>query len=65
MKQDVMPSIVRMDQETLKKLTTEVKETLATGYDSPKAKSRFHSVNLWNIHRNWKLASRISGKRGI
>jgi hypothetical protein len=65
MKQDVMPAIVRIDQETLKKLTTEVKETLAAGYKLPKAKNSFHSVNLWNIHRNRKLATRISGKWGF
>ena len=35
MKQVVMPSIVQMDTETLKKLTTEVKETLATGLVMP------------------------------
>ncbi|MDP4130933.1 MAG: hypothetical protein Q8918_15950 [Bacteroidota bacterium] len=63
MKQDVMPSIVRMDQETLKKLTTEVKETVATGYALPVTKSRFTSVNLWNINRNWKQTARFAGKR--
>jgi hypothetical protein len=65
MKQDVMPSIVRIDQETLKKLTTEVKETVASGYSVPAAKSVFTSANLWNIHRNWKTASRLSDKWGI
>ncbi len=34
MKQVVMPSVVQMDTETLKRLTTEVKETLATGIDN-------------------------------
>ena len=64
MKQDVMPSIVRMDQETLKKLTAEVKETLATGYSLPETKGRFTSLNLWNINRNWKQTSRIRRKMG-
>lgn len=62
MKQDVMPSVVRMDQETLKKLTAEVKETVATGY-APVRKARFTSVLLWNINRNWKQTSRFAGKR--
>ena len=62
MKQDVMPSVVRMDQETLKKLTAEVKETVATGYVLPQAKKRFTSVNLWNIHRNRKRVSRFNNK---
>ena len=65
MKQDVMHSVVRMDQKTLKQLTTEVRETVATGYTLPKVKNSFHSVNLWNIHRNWKTASRLSDKWGI
>ncbi|HVY76477.1 MAG TPA: hypothetical protein VG890_16720 [Puia sp.] len=65
MKQDVMPAIVRMDAETLRKLTTEVKETIATGYAMPKGRTGFHSVNLWNINRNWKMTSRISRKWGI
>lgn len=65
MKQDVMPSKVQIDQETLKHLTTEVRETVATGYSLPKVKSGFHSLNMWNIHRNWKTASRLSNKWGI
>ncbi len=65
MKQDVMPSVVRMDQETLKNLTAEVRETIATGYVLPKAKKRFTSVNLWNIHRNKKQISRISNTWAI
>ena len=51
MKQVVMPSIVKMDTETLKKLTTEVKETLATGIEMPAQKKRFTLVNLWKIHQ--------------
>jgi hypothetical protein len=62
MKQDVMPSIVQMDKETLKQLTTEVRETVATGYALPEVKSRFTTLNLWNIHRNWKQTARISRK---
>ena len=51
MKQVVMPSIVQMDTETLKKLTTEVKETLATGLVMPAQKKSFAVVNLWKIHQ--------------
>lgn len=65
MKQDVMPSVVRMDQETLKKLTAEVRETVAISYVLPKARKRFTSVNLWNIHRNRKQISRINCKWAI
>ncbi len=65
MKQDVMPSVVRMDKETLKNLTAEVRETIATNYVLPKAKKRFTSVNLWNIHRNRKQISRTNNKWAI
>jgi hypothetical protein len=61
MKQDVMPAIVRMDQETLKKLTAEVRETVAPGYALTKI--RFTAVNLWKINRNWKQTSRFASKR--
>ncbi len=60
MKQDVMPSIVQMDTEMLKKLTTEVKETLATGIKMPVQKKRFTLVNLWKIHQAKRTPTRIS-----
>ena len=65
MKQVVMPSIVQMDTETLKKLTTEVKETLATGIDMPAQKRRFTAINLWKIHRAKKQPTRITRKWAI
>ncbi len=64
MKQVVMPSIVKMDSETLKRLTTEVKETLATGIDIPSQK-RFTAVNLWKIHQAKKQPARITRKWAI
>jgi len=64
MKQDVMPSIVKMDAETLKRLTTEVKETLATGIEMP-SKKRFTAVNLWKIHQAKKQPARITRKWAI
>ena len=51
MKQVIMPSVVQMDTETLRKLTTEVKETLATGMMMPVQKKRFAVVDLWKIHQ--------------
>jgi hypothetical protein len=65
MKQVVMPSVVQMDTETLKRLTTEVKETLATGIDMPAQKRRFTAVNLWKIHRAKKQPTRITSKWAI
>ena len=65
MNQVVMPSIVQMDNETLKKLTTEVKETLATGIEMPNQKRRFTAVNLWKIHQAKKQPARITRKWAI
>jgi hypothetical protein len=65
MKQVVMPSIVQMDTETLKKLTNEVKETLATELVMTTQKKRFAVVNLWKIHQGMKQTSRITRKWAI
>ena len=65
MKQVVMPSIVQMDSETLRKLTTEVKETIATGIKMPATKKRFTAVNLWRIHQAKKQPARITRKWAI
>lgn len=60
MKNDVIPSIVKMEKELLKRLVTEVKETVATDVHVPKAKKNaFSVVDLWNIQRNMKSASRL------
>ncbi len=59
MKQDVMPSIVQMDQETLKKLTTEVRETLATGYSLAKSKKQFSLSESLEYSPGLKTASRL------
>ena len=65
MNQVVMQSIVQMDTETLKRLTTEVKETIATGIKMPAAKKRFTAVNLWRIHQAKKQPARITRKWAI
>ena len=58
MKNDVMPSIVQMETEELKQLTAEVKETVATGIQLPKTKTKsFGVVDMWNIRRNAKQTS--------
>ncbi len=65
MKQAVMPSVIQMDTETLKRLTTEVKETIATGIILPAKKKRFAVVDLWKIHQAKKQPARISRKWAI
>jgi hypothetical protein len=60
MENDVMPSIVQMEYGVLKELLTEVKETLATDVKLPEPKKKvFGIVDLWNIRRNNKTASRL------
>ena len=62
MKNDVMPSIVQMETETLRNLVREVKETVARNVVLPEAKQINHSfgmVDLWNIRRNMKTARRL------
>ncbi len=65
MNQVVMQSIVQMDTETLKRLTTEVKETLATGIGLGAQKKRFTAVNLWKIHQAKRQPARITRKWAI
>ncbi len=65
MKQVVMQSVVKMDTETLKRLTTEVKETLATGMEVPTEKKRFTAANLWRIHQAKNQPARITRKWAI
>lgn len=62
MNQVAMQSIVQMDNETLKRLTTEVKETLATGINIPAKKKRFTSLSLWKIHQGKRQPVGIASK---
>ncbi len=62
MNSNVMPSIVQIDRENLRQLVTEVKETLATGYEPTAmgAKQRsFGIVDLWKCHRNRRTATSL------
>lgn len=52
----VMPSIVQIEEESLKQLITEVKETIATEVDSQKDK-KFGAADLWNSQRNARTAN--------
>jgi hypothetical protein len=65
MNQVVMQSIVQMDNETLKRLTTEVKETLATGINIPVKKKRFTSLSLWKIHQGKRKPVGIASKLNL
>jgi hypothetical protein len=57
MKNDVMPSIVRMDADELKTLLTQVKETVATEFEMAEQAKKFSTADMWNIRKNAKSAS--------
>lgn len=55
----VMPSIVQLEEESLKELVTEVKETLATNINlqpSSAKNKKFSIVDMWNCQRNMRTA---------
>ena len=63
MRIDVMPSIVQMEPDVLRKLVKEVKETVATGIPTAKpTKPSFGIVDLWNIRRKAKYPGIFSGR---
>jgi hypothetical protein len=59
MTSNVMPSIIQIEEESLKQLVTEVKETIATNIDlktrTPKNKN-FGIVDMWKCQRNVRTA---------
>jgi hypothetical protein len=58
MKGETMPAIVRLEQETLQQLTTEVKETVASSKPSTHSNNKnFGVVDLWNRQRKMRSAS--------
>ncbi len=62
MKSNVMPSIVQIEKENLRKLVEEVKETLATNInmDSAVCKQRsFGLIDLWNRNKNARTAASL------
>ena len=55
----VMPSIIQMEEESLKELVNEVKETIATDIkvQSPVIKDKkFGIADMWNSQRNVRTA---------
>ncbi len=60
MNSNVMPSIVKIEKDSLRKLVEEVKETLATNIGmttmSTKQKS-FGIADLWNLRKSMRTAT--------
>ena len=57
MNSNAMPAIVQIDTDNLKKLTTEVKETVASaevGVNNAQARKTFGITDLWAIRKNTK-----------
>ncbi|GGA83856.1 hypothetical protein [Puia dinghuensis] len=66
MKSDLVHSIVQMEANILKQLVTEVKETVATEVELPRArKSSFGVTNLWAIRRKSRYAATARRKPRI
>jgi hypothetical protein len=62
MKTNQVSSYVPVDNESMKTLVTEVKETIATDVDMT-GKASLKLVDFWNIERNKKSASRTFAHR--
>ncbi len=59
MTSNVMPSVVQIEEESLKQLVTEVKETLATNINlqpTTAKNKKFGIVDMWNCQRNVRTA---------
>ena len=57
MNSNAMPAIVQIDKDNLKKLTTEVKETVASaelGVNNAQTRKTFGITDLWAIRKNAK-----------
>ncbi len=59
MKSNVMPSIVRIDKESLKSLMAETKETLAQEFNLQQSATnkKFGIVDLWNCQKSVRTAA--------
>ncbi len=60
MNSNVMPSIVKIERESLEKLVEEVKETLATNLNRVSLHSKqksFGIVELWNRQKSLRTAT--------
>ena len=58
MTSNVMPSIVQIEEDNLKQLVTEVKETIATNIhvQASEINKKFGIADMWNSQRNVRTA---------
>jgi hypothetical protein len=57
MKSDLVHSRVQMEPSILKRLVTEIHETVATDVQMKEKKNSFGVVSLWNVRRNGRYAA--------
>ncbi len=60
MNSSLMPSIVKIERESLEKLVEEVKETLATNFNTARLDTEqksFGIVDLWNRQKSLRTAA--------
>ena len=62
MKGNVVSNFVPVDNESMKELVTEVKETIAVDVDLT-AKASLKLIDLWKIERNKKSASQTFAQK--
>ena len=63
MKSDLMHSRVQMEASIIKRLVTEVPETVATDVQLKEKKNTFGVVSLWNIRRNSRYAAHTRNRK--
>ena len=58
MTSNVMPSLVQIEEESLKQLVIEVKESIATNINVPSEVNdkKFGVADMWNSQRNMRTA---------
>lgn len=59
MNSNVNGSIITMESDELRKLVTDVKETVATSANF----KQLSAADLWNIQRNMRTAQKVSRRR--
>jgi len=59
MNSNVMPSIIQMEEESLRQLVNEVKETIATDFNiqpQPSKNKKFGILDMWKCQRSVRTA---------
>jgi len=65
MNSNLMPSRVQMEPILLQQLVAEVKETVATGINTPETakSSSFRAIDFWGIQRRGRYVNHNAGRK--